>query len=378
LSGDAKRDYFSDGVTEDIIDALGRFSGVRVMSRNAVQGFKGKSPSPQAIRTELGAGYIVQGSVREADGKVRVAVELSDTDKGVQLWSERYDVEGTQLFEIQDRIAKNIVGRLQVKLTRLEQQRVFTRPTDSLEAYDLVLRARALLERDDRGANREARALLARAEKLSPEYADIFTALAQAEAQRAQYGWIEGPAEGLRRAEEFAKKALASSDQRSHARAHALIAFVYGYQDRFEEALGHAERAIELNPSDAMAIYRRGSALLWVGRFDEAIADMETAKRYEPPAGTRTNLAIAYSATGRYREALAEADILLARAPQLPTLHALRAGALAQLGNLDEARREAEQVRRLSPGFRAENYATHFADPKYTARVQDGMRKAGL
>jgi adenylate cyclase len=368
-SGDPKRDYFSDGITEDVINALGRFSGVMVISRNAVQAYKARPVTSAEISRELGVRYIAQGSVREADGKLRVVVELSDAQKGAQLWSERYEGAGADVFEIQDRIVRNIVGALAVKLTRIEQQRVFTIPTDSLEAYDLVLRARSLLERDNRGANREARDLLARAQKLAPEYAEIYSALGQAEVQRAQYGWIEDAAEGLKRAEELGRRVLASPDQRAHARGHALIAFVYGYQHRFEEALIHAERAIELNASDSMAVYRRGSALLFVGRIDEAIVAMESAKRYEPHAGTRINLALAYHVAGRYRDALAEVDRLLTRAPQLATLHAIRAATLSQLGYADEARRAVEQVRRLSPYFQVENYGTGFTNPEHTANA---------
>src|SRR5688572_27529324 len=178
-SGDPKRDYFSDGITEDIINALGRFSGVMVMSRNAVQAYKGR-PGAEVSR-ELGVRYIAQGSVRQADGKLRVVVELSDADKGTQLWSERYEGAGAEVFEIQDRIVSNIVGALAVKLTRIEQQRVSAKPTDSLEAYDLVLRARSLIDRHERSSNREARALLAQAEKLAPDYAEIPAALCEAE-----------------------------------------------------------------------------------------------------------------------------------------------------------------------------------------------------
>jgi TolB-like protein/DNA-binding winged helix-turn-helix (wHTH) protein len=185
LSGDPKRDYFSDGVTEDIITGLGRFSGLRVMSLNAVQEFAGKPAPLELLKARLGARYIVKGSVREVAPQLRVSVELSDTEKGVLLWSERYDGEGAQLFEIQDRIVRSIVGALQVKVTQFEQQRVFTRPTEELEAHDLVLRARSLLHQLDRRANREARGLLARARELAPNYAEILTALGEAEQQRA-------------------------------------------------------------------------------------------------------------------------------------------------------------------------------------------------
>ncbi|HVF65549.1 MAG TPA: adenylate/guanylate cyclase domain-containing protein, partial [Casimicrobiaceae bacterium] len=268
-SGDPKRDYFSDGLTEDIINALGRFSSVMVMSRNAVQAYKGR-PATEVSR-ELGVRYIAQGSVREADGKLRVVVELSDAEKGTQLWSERYEGAGAQVFEIQDRIVSDIVGALAVKLTRIEQQRVLAKPTESLEAYDLVLRARSLIERHERSANREARALLVHAEKLAPDYAEIPAALCEAELARATYGWIEDATEAMGRAEMLCKRALASSDQRSAARAHATLAAVYRNLARLDDAMSHAERAIELNASDSSALLRRGTLLLNVGRVDDAI-----------------------------------------------------------------------------------------------------------
>jgi TolB-like protein/class 3 adenylate cyclase/Flp pilus assembly protein TadD len=380
-SGDPKRDYFSDGITEDIINALGRFSGVLVMSRNEVQVYKGRPVTSAEIGRDLGVRYIVQGSVRQVDDKVRVVVELSEARTGAQLWSDRYEGAGAQVFEIQDRIVRNIVGALAVKLTRVEQQRVFSKPTDSLEAYDLVLRARSLLELHERSSNREARALLARAQELAPDYAESYTALAEAEMQSALYGWIEDAAEGMRRAEELCKRALASADQQAHARAHALLAAIYSHQDRFEEALRHTERAIELNPSDATALYRHGASLLYLGRIDEAIGAMETAQRFEPHpgAGTRLNLAIAYYLAGRYREALAQADASLTRAPHdVVTVNAVRAATLAQLGNADEARQAAARVRRLSPSFDVENFGRRFANPAHTARLHDGLRKAGL
>ena len=379
-SGDATRDYFSDGITEDITNALGRFSGVMVISHNAVKANKGRSMSPAEISRELSVRYIAQGSVRQSDGKLRVAVELSDAANGAQLWSERYDGAGSDVFEIQDRIVKNIVGALAVKLTQVEQQRVFTKPTDSLEAYDLVLGARARLDLNERSANREARGLLARAQALAPDYAEIFTALCEADFQRAIYGWVEDASESMGRAEAYCKRALASRDVQAHTRAHAQIATIYTHLGRFDEALNHAERAIELNASDSTALYRRGAALLYVGRIDEAIAAMETAKRFEPHpgAGVGLNLAVAYYVAGQYRQALAQADALLTRTPDHVSLHALRAATLAQLGNSEDATRAAEQVRRFSPKFEIERFGSRFAKPEYAAKLQDGLRKAGL
>src|SRR6185503_17190865 len=148
--------------------------------------------------------------------------------------------------------------------------RAFKQPTSSLEAHDLVLRGRALVHRGGRGPNREARLLLARAVEIAPDYGDAYAVLGNAEFQRVTNGWVENPVETAARAEELGKRALLSPDANAHARAHSLLAMIYLHLDRFEEALKQADHAIELNPSDYVALNWRGSSLLGVGRIDEA------------------------------------------------------------------------------------------------------------
>lgn len=378
-SGDAGRDYFSDGITEDIINALGRFSGLMVMARNAVQTYKGRAVSPAEISRDLGVRYLVQGSVRQSDGTLRVAVELSDAEKGVLLWSERFDGTGQQVFEIQDQIVKNIVGTLAVKLTNLEQRRVFSKPTDSLEAYDLVLRARSPYNRIERTSNRQARDLLGQALKLAPNFAAAYVAMAEAEIQRVDLGWVEDPEESLKRGEALALKALAIDDPGAHAGAHGLLGHVYSLQGKNDQALAEANRALELNPSDAAAYASRGAVLLWLGRIDESIASTETALRFDPRLRSSVifNLALGYYMTGRNRDAALAADRGLITSPGLFNLHVIRAMASAELGDTDGVRQAVDQVRLLSPFFRAETYGTRFANSADREKVQRGLRKAG-
>jgi TolB-like protein/class 3 adenylate cyclase len=379
-SGDAKRDYFSDGVTEDIINALGRFSGLRVIASGAVRGYKGRKVSSEEVSRELGVRYIVQGSVREAGGRLRVGVELSDAAKGTLLWSERYEGEGKQVFEIQDRIVRNVAGALAVKLTALEQQRSTAKPPESMAAYDLVLRARELLPRGDRAGNREARALLARAQQLSPGYAEAYAALAEGEFQRAVFGWMEDPQEGLRRSEEAAQQAIMLGDPGAAARAHGVLGSVYTFTLRYDEALVEADRAIELNGSDALAYGLRGGVLLWIGRIDESVAASEAARRLDPRFSRESgfNLALAYYLQRRYREAVQTADAALRGVPDQSFLEAVRAAALAQLGQADEARQAAAQVRKLDPFFKVELFGKRLVNPAHQKMVQEGLRKAGL
>ena len=380
LTADPKRDYLSDGLTSDIIDGLGRFSGVRVMSWNAVQQFRGKEVAPEAVRSALAARYVLRGNLREGDGTLRVSVELSDAEKGVQLWSERYDGRGAQLLEIQDRMVRSIVGALAIKLLDIEQQRSFARPTESAEAYDLVLRARALMRIEERKPMREARELLLRAQNLSPEYADVWVGLGENEWNRAAYGWIENPEEGIRRAEEFARKALALSDAGAHARAYSLLATLKTHTGFPEEGLAHATRALEINPSDVASMFRRGHALLVLGRAEEAVPAIEYAMRLEPrpSQGPQLQLATAYFLTGRYRDVVNYADVVIALRPDVGAIRALKAAALAELGETQEARKSAEEALRRNPRLSIDDAGSRFRRPEDAAKLRDGLAKAGL
>lgn len=379
-SGDAQRDYFSDGVTEDIINALGRFSGVLVMSNNAVRAYKGQSLTQAQISRELGVRYIAQGSVRQADGKLRVSVELSDAEKGVQLWSDRFEGTGQQVFEIQDQVVKNIVGHLAVKLTSLEQQRSAAKPAGSLEAYDLVLRARALLARSERLANREARNLLAQAIKLAPDHATALVALADAEQQRVILGWVEDIDEGVARFEALARKVLTLPDSGAHVHAHGLLSYMHILRGDFGQALAEADQALALNGSDAGAYVSRGSVALWQGRPTQAITDFETAQRFDPQlrSGTFYNLALSYHMAGRQKDALALADRGLVRYPSFHPLQVVRAMALAESGDGVAAQAAVAQVRRLDPLFDAGSFGSRFANEADREKVQRSLGKAGF
>ncbi len=379
-AGDESREYLGGGVTDEVVTGLARFSGLRLISRNAVLAYRGRPDSLQALREELKARYIVRGNVLEAARKVRISVELSDAEKGMLLWSERYEAEGLELFEIQDRIVRDVVAALHVKLTRLEQARAFARPTQSLEAHDLLLQARALHDRVDRAANRKARTLLARAAELSPEYIDILTLSGELEVQRALFGWVEDPAAVMQRAEGIARRALGSPDTRGHARAHLLLARIQSNLGRPEEARLHADRAVAANPADSEALYWRGVGLLYVGQVAEGVAAMESAARFDPAINPAmaASLVQGYFQLGRHRDALALADILVTQSPGDVNLHALRAASFVRMGETDQARRAAAQVRRVNPHFDVTFVGDRFLRVEHRDNFRAALRDAGL
>lgn len=380
-SGDPQREFFSDGVTDDIIHALGRYSGLRVISRNSVQQFKQREASPTIVSSELGARYVVTGSVREADGQLRVAVELSDAETARVLWSERFDRKGGEVFEIQDSIVQNIVGALAVKVTKLESDRAATRPPSRREAYDLILLARALEAKAERAANRQGRALVAKARDLAPDYAMVHVVESELELQRADLGWVEDPAQGLLLAERAARQALTIDDPGANALAHAKLARIHLFRREYELALAQSERARALNPSDTLIAEVRAETLLMLGRTDEAIVLAERALRLDPAgrySPVKHHLTLAYFVAGRYADALAACEVSLAHHPGIPFLHAMRAATLARTGQIEEARKSAAEVRRLQPNFPAADFGSRFVDLGTRARLQAALREAGL
>lgn len=380
-SGDPAREFFSDGVSDEIIHALGRYAGLRVISRNSVQQFKKREASTRVVSQELGARYVVTGAVREIDGRVRVAVELSDAATARVLWSERFDRQGGEVFQIQDSIVQAIVGAMAVKVTMLESDRAAMRAPSRREAYDLVLLARAQLLKADRAANRQGRALIVQARELAPDYAMAYVVESELEDQRANLGWMEDAAQGLLLSERAARQALALNDPGANARAHAQLGRIHAIRGEFPQALTESERARALNPSDPFIAEVRGDTLLWAGRTQEAVELIESAIRLDPTARrspVRQAIAIAYFAAERYPEALAACERALAEYPETVLMHTIRAAALAQMGRLEEARQSVAEVRRLQPNFPVAQFGNRFGDPAISERFQAALSKAGF
>ena len=280
LSGDPTQDYFSDGLTEDIINALGRYQDLAVMAYNASLPFRSKTTNPHEIRRALGVRYLVKGTVRRTGEKVRISTRLTDAQKGTLLWSERFDNENKDILAIQDAIAHRVAGTLISNLTRVEQVRALSISTTNMGAYDLVLRGRAELRRATRSANRHARQSFERATELDSDYAAAYAWLGRAHYQQATDGWTEFPAQSLKLAESFAQKAL-TLDPRS-VDAIRTLARIHAIQFQLERALAEIDQAISINPSHAEALGDRGVILLWSGQPEKAIAAFEPAFVFDP------------------------------------------------------------------------------------------------
>jgi TolB-like protein/DNA-binding winged helix-turn-helix (wHTH) protein/cytochrome c-type biogenesis protein CcmH/NrfG len=374
---DPARDYFADGLTQDIINALGRFSELTVMSWNAAFPYKGKAASPGEIARNLAVRYQVEGSVLRTADRVRVTAQLVDVD-GRVLWSARFDEALADLFALQDKITIHIAGVLAIRVTEIEQRRVLAKPTESLEAYEYVLRARPALQRPARADLVEARVLLRRAIALDPNYAAAYAALAETYHVAAVMGWAESPADTLSRAEELANKALSIND--SEVRAHIILGRVHIFHQRYEQAKAEMDRAIAINPNDALGLAGRGNLLMWLGETDAAIEVLELARRIDPELNTvdRNALSLAYYLKGRYAAAIEEAKLNLRRTTGANFSRIVLAAAYAEHSQADDAARVVAEVRRLDPTFDPREFGSKFLRPADLEHLRDGLRKAGL
>ena len=376
-SGEGEK-YFTDGLTEDITRALGRFKQLTVLAYGAVLPYRDTQLPPMQIGKALNARYLVSGSVRRLDRRLRVTAQLTDADNGTQLWAEQYDEQLTDIFEVQDRIARRVAGSLAANLQQIALQKSLRKPTDNLDAYDLLLRGRAQANEATRPANRMAREMLERVTELAPSYAEAYAELADATFLRAAFGWSEFPEQDVQRAIQLAQKAIELDEE--CVVAHSVLAHAYTAQQKYDLGLAESERALAINPSDVDALIARAGVLLWTGRIDESIAAAELAYRLNSNLGPEAafNLGLAYLLGHRYPDAIKLLETARLRHPTYPLLDFPLAGAYAEVGRTADASDALEQGRRKNPYIDLQSFGTRFQEPELKRRVEDSLRKAGL
>jgi adenylate cyclase len=377
-SGDPTQDDFSDGLTEDITRALGRFKQLTVLAYGAVLPYRNRQLPPMEVGHALKAGYLVGGSVRREGKRVRVTVQLTDASNGTQVWADLYDDELTDIFEVQERIARRVAGSLATSLQQIALQRSMKKPTDNLMAYDMVLRARSLESDTTRVGNRMAREMLEKVTQMAPNYADALAELGDATFQRATYGWSEFAQQDIDAAIKLAQRALEIDDE--NVIAHSVLARAYTAQQKYDLGLAESERALQINPSDADVLTARAAVLLWTGRIEDSIASAELAGRLGGSLGPEAalNLGIAYMLNRRYPDAIKLLEATRTRYPNYPLLDIPLAGAYAEVGRDADATAALEQGKRKNPYLDLESFGSRFQDTALKRRLGDSLRKAGL
>jgi TolB-like protein/class 3 adenylate cyclase/Flp pilus assembly protein TadD len=384
VGGAAEQEYFSDGMTDDLITDLSKISGLFVIARNSVFTYKGKPVIVQNVAKELGVRYVLEGSVRRAGDKLRINAQLIDATTGHHLWAERYDGQIGDVFALQDRITEKIVAALAVKLTSGEQEQVIRKYTDNISAYDAFLQGRAHYTRRTPDDLVKAVSYFEKAVELDPNYGQAFAALALSYLESHRKLWVGSLGVSNWEAYELARRYQRRAMQNPSPLAHQAASEVLLVVQRCEDAIVEAERAIALDPNDTNSYLAMAYALIFAGRPKEAFGLVEKAMRLDPhyPAYHLFVLGLAHFGTEQFEKAVTLFERALKRNPQNYVPLIPLAAALAHLGRKQEAKSVIENLKKVVPGFTLqflrESFLFRYKDSEDQQRLSEGLRKAGV
>jgi adenylate cyclase len=380
MSGDPEQEYFTDGISEEIITGLSKLHWFFVIARNSSFAYKGKAVDVKRAARELGVRYVLEGSVRKGGNRVRITAQLIDAATGNHIWADRYDGDLTDVFTLQDEITKKVIAAIEPRLLEAESTRSQSRSPEDLGAWDMVMQANSLFWRLTKTEGMAAIAMLKQAVERYPDYAPAHSMLAFAMMTSRWFGWTLVPPQ-IKDAAALAARAAELDD--SDPWAHLTLGYVANTMRRTDAAVQEIQRAIDLNPNFAAAYGYLGWTHATAGRSGEAIAHLEQAIRMSPhdPQNAIFNnaLAVAYYLMGRYTEAVSFAQKAVQQRDGLTAGHRICVASLAQAGQIEEARTALERVRELQPNISIAWCEQHTPyPPGPLAKFLEGMRKAGL
>jgi len=385
MSADPEQEFFSDGITEDIITALSKIGSMLVVARNSTFTYKGTAVDVKQVSREQGVRYVLEGSVRKAGNRVRVTAQLIDAKTGHHLWAERYDRDLVDIFAVQDEITREVVVALDVRLREGEQARIWSGGTKNVEAWECVRLGQDALNRNKLGDRIEARQLFDRARELDPDYPMAWFSLGRACFHDADVG--TGYDSGADRdtlyesAVAYAMKAIELDP--SCADAYALVGICRLSMGEHDEAIAMSEKAIALAPNHAQNLAIVAAVLNKTGQPERSFELIKRAMRLCPiyPGWYLYVLATACRLMHRNESAVSAFEEAIKRNPENhPALHVGLASILGELGRKEDAKRTAAVILRLEPNFSIEKYVGRlsYRDPTELTRFEDGLRKAGL
>ena len=380
LSGDPEQEYFSDGLTEEIITALGQVPNLLVIARNSTFTFKGKSVKVQQVSKELGVRYVLEGSVRKSGDTIRIAAQLIDALTGNHLWAEQYDRNLQDIFAVQDDITKDIITAMQVKLTQGEQAQTAARGTNNLEAYLKCLQANEMLQRNNIESNALAKQLAEEAIALDPQYAWAYYILGTSHQLDVWLGVSKAPKQSIGKAIELERKAIALDD--NLAEAHGRLGFLLAMIKQYDEAIAEAEKAVAINPNSALAHVMLGKTLSFAGRWEKSIPPYKKAISLNPipPNLYLFSLGLSYGYTGHYEEAIRWCEKAVREAPDSLYARIMMTVVFGFSGRDEDARAEAAEVLRIQPKFSLKEFEGKLTYKREQDRKKflEALRKAGL
>lgn len=380
MSGDPEQEYFSDGISEDIITDLSKISGLFVISRNSSFVYKGKSVNVQQVGRDLGVRYVLEGSVRKAGNKVRITAQLIDSNTDGHVWAERFDRDLEDIFAVQDEVTQKIVSALQVQLSQVEQERLTFRDTDNLDAYDYLLRGKEHYLRFTREGNQQAQQLYEKAVELDPNYATALAELARVRVQARNHGWTANLSEPLKQAADFAERAVKLND--SLPQAHVVLGFINMWKRDHEAAIAEVKQGLVLDPNHAEGHMYQAIILGFAGKPTESMEWVEKAIILNPGAPFWYLFAqgnACYSLE-RYPEAIASGIKAAISNPNFIFAHLLLLACYSELGNQEGCQAEIQECLARMPDLTVSwaEEVMPYKDRDVLERFVNDLRGAGL
>jgi adenylate cyclase len=379
LSGDPKQEYFSDGLTEDLISALSRVPSLFVISRKSTFTYKGKPVKVQQVSEELGVRYVLEGSVRKAEDRVRITAQLVDAVNGRHLWSGRYDRDLKDIFALQDEITMKVITELQVKLVYGHALRITARGTKNFEAYLKLLEGWKQMEPFNRENNAAARRLFEEAIALDPKFAAAYSWAGITHIFDVPFKWTNSPKQSLAKAEELLDKALTIDP--SYPACHTSRSIFFRVTGKHEKAVAAARKAVDLAPNYSFGNSMLGAALVSAGKYEESIQFLKKATRLDPVSPSPWyELASGYNRLGQCEEAIRAGERARALSPKSLISHVRLTEAYLLCGREEEARASAAEVMRINPKYSWAHWSKRikFKNQADKERYIENLRKAGL
>lgn len=381
MSGDPEQEYFADGLTEDIITALALWRSFPVIARNSTFAYKGKSPDIRQVGEELGARYVIEGSVRKTGNRVRVTAQLINAENGHHVWAERYDRDLEDIFALQDELTGKIAATIAPELERIEYRRTAGVKLHNLNAWECVTRGNSCLHEFTENGFVRGRELFERAVEFDPNYSMAMIGIAWSHIWDLTFAYSNDRDESVAKALEAARRAVDADPSESEAHHLMGIALLWGCNH--ESAILELDRAINLNPNNSSAQVTLGNLLTLVGRPDDGIPHMERGFQLNPQHPRNhiwfTFMARAHLTARRYEEAAKWARDAVQWKGDAPLPHLILSASLGHLGQSDDARRALEMCERIRPGYMmgTDNWQP-YKNAEDEQHLFDGLRKAGL
>lgn len=378
LSNDPDQEYFSDGITNDIITDLSKFRELAVTASNTVFKYKGKSPNIKELGNELKVKYVIEGSIQKAGDRVRINAQLIDTTTGNHIWAHRFNRQIEDIFELQDEIIETIVRKLALKVYQSELALAMSKSTNSLEAYDYYLRAYHHFYQRTHDGNIKARQLFQKAIELDPNFASAYVGLSKVRTWAVNMGFTEFPNIVLQEALDLAKKAVRLDD--SNASARAEMGYIYMRYGEYDIAKSELQKSIALNPNDRISYRRMGSVLLYSGHLDESLEWYMKVLEFDPylSPGTYMNIGIAHYLKGDDEKAIYLLKEAVIKWPTFLGSHILLASIYGNTNQMEKAEAEKAEILRISPFFKVDFYGHAYQNPAHREKIVAGLLKAGL